>query len=529
MDDTRNSSALSALVSLVKSLTQAQKRDFKKYTRLYGGTEEQRYVVLVDKIQLYLAAQKEESALQQYLMTLEEFRSKNALNAVARYAFEKILDSVRTNPEVSPRLSDLYHLLQDINFLFYKGLYEECYDLVTRGLALARQLNRATLMLEFLHWDRRIYALLNSYDATRAHFSTFETGGRATLRQIGDEMDFQILSNRLYFEARRGQPLSSELAEAVNFRVLDADPAWLQQASPMTRIWRLNCLFFYYELQYRLARQATNRAGADSYLDRRLECLQAIVEIFHRENRAQLEDDPYLYNGFLDNYLSTSLMMGRLESLRDLEEEFKAGRQELFLVRAVAFHRLQHWLLYGEFEQACAYIETQQLKDQLERYKHQIDEMRLVQLYFCGAQSFYLAGYFEEAADWFRQIYNRPRSKGLHLYLVLSELLMFLCQYQTNSKTRIAPVLRTMVQQIRRQRLQPDIFLPLLDGIKLVVDPPRAGRVDRLPAIIEQAFKGISQQKNLLVFGNVLAWIEARVNGTTITQEIAKYNKLAQA
>src|SRR5262245_37410973 len=125
-----NTASVRSLIELIRSLTQSQKRDFKKFAQFYGRTEGRKYLQLFDAVNRYLAGKKSEKDLTAFLLTIPVFKTREVVNAQARYLFDKILLSVRTLPEAQPRQQRLHGVFQDINFLYHKGLLQECTDLV---------------------------------------------------------------------------------------------------------------------------------------------------------------------------------------------------------------------------------------------------------------------------------------------------------------------------------------------------------------------------------------------------------------
>ena len=144
------------LHKLIKSLTQAEKRFFKIYASRHVIGEGNNYVLLFDAI----AHQKnyEEQLIK------KKFRDQPFMNrfaAVKNYLHQLIIKSMRSFHSGSTIDIELKEMLIDIDFLYQKGLYQQCEKLHHKAERLALETDKKTRLLEILEWKAKLLQVMN--------------------------------------------------------------------------------------------------------------------------------------------------------------------------------------------------------------------------------------------------------------------------------------------------------------------------------------------------------------------------------
>lgn len=511
--------ALTSVCNLMKGLTRAQKRDFKKFSRFHDEAGEQKYRLLFDLLNDYLQSKKDLGKLPAYLAAHPKFGSTAIVNAQAAYLFDRLVQSMRNMPDAGERLSSLYGLLQEVVLLFNKGLFQECYVRIQRGLRLADQLNRHTLQLEFLMWERRVFNVLHGgMQDIRLYMDQFRAQTLLVSANLATELDYIVLGTQINLRLREAQPLSEELRNLVQEKLLWAQPMRAGDSPFLTKIWYLHSLVNYYELQGVLSGKQDG-AASDQYPEQVRHCLEQILDLFHNTPNVIREDDPFFYNAFLENYLNLCARLGRLEDILRVASYFQIQNQELYLVRSVAFSQLQYYLSSSMFREASRFIREFELVKKIGQFSHQIPDSRKASLYFSCGQTFFLCEEYERAQEAFEPLTNRSRAESVQLTILLAELLMAISQFQQGRRYPLA-LLQPLARKIKKFPAIEGLLKDLLTGMRLVFQE----RTGELAPVIEQLHRRLEQQPTLGLFANAVAWIEARANGTSVIEEISKYN-----
>lgn len=152
--------ASNELHKLIRSLSQSEKRFFKIYASRHVIGDGNNYVRLFDAI----AAQKQydEAALR------EKFRNDpfaKRFAAVKNYLQQLIIKSMRSFHSGATIEIELKEMLIDIDFLYRKGLYNQCLKLHRKAEKLATETDRKNRLLEILEWKARLLQATNRESA----------------------------------------------------------------------------------------------------------------------------------------------------------------------------------------------------------------------------------------------------------------------------------------------------------------------------------------------------------------------------
>lgn len=94
--------------------------------------------------------------------TMSNVKDNNIFLINCRYLYRKILNLLNEYMLNHKSIQDLYKILQNVVFLFDKALYSECLDLINEGKKLANTLNKYNLLLELIHYEKKIYLIFNT-------------------------------------------------------------------------------------------------------------------------------------------------------------------------------------------------------------------------------------------------------------------------------------------------------------------------------------------------------------------------------
>lgn len=518
------SHVISRLYHLVGVLTQAQKRDFKKYTQFWDYKGSRKYLQLFDITNRFIRSGKEIDAMMKHLSKTDGFEQPAALASMARYLRSKILESVRANQEVSPMTNRLLNMLQDINFLYYKGLFEECEDILRDAKKLATALDKSTYLLEISIWERRLYGVGTVKEESKKIRKIVEEE-REIVRNLQKFLDFNTLSHDIFLSLKEGTPLSRYAQESVASLTQRDEEELLKQLPPRAKYWYFNSLHRYYEYLHK--QQQAGKKGRDNMANLRLAlaCLEKSISLSENEGRHVAREEPSMYNALIDNYMNLCLRLGEFKRLDRFEKTILESKNEIQFFRSAVFYRLLHLIRKNKFHDAKKYIGDIDLFNVLHTYGHRIIESRLQLLrYHSGLVNFILED-FQSASDWQNLILNGPRSAYNPTLLLAAELQQTISLYELGmlGKNPIRPLIN-LQGKLRRRKIQNEfyhqLFLALRDGFepKLPIIKEERDEQNMLLRTMMKANKTFETY-----FGPVVAWLEARTNGTTIAAEIIKY------
>lgn len=515
--------SLTSLYDLIHSLTQYQKRDFKKYASFWGSKESTKYLRLFDIVNHYVLSGKQKQDLMAHILKFEDFASKPGVSALSAYLFSKILESVRSTPEISPRTNRLHSLLQDIKFLYNKGLNEECYALIQDAMQLAREIDKSTYLLELYIWERRVLLSVRGVEQMAKRVGEMLAEEQKLVQNIQTFFALNTLNNDLFLSLKQGLPLSDFAQSKINEFLQHDQQVYLQSLTLRAKYWYLNSLYYYYEI---LHKQSGGRAGEEGefpYLQKALTCLDAIIHIAETEGKILVSEEQSFYNALIDNYLNLCIRLGEFDRVRHIEESLTSERNETQLLRSAAFHRLTELIRDNNPAAAAAYIADNDLNKRLQEHGNNIGESRLsVIRYTCG-QAYFILEDFDKASDWFAQIIDAPGSKANPNLLLVSEVHRIICLFELHAYQNdpFRPI-NNFLERLRRNNKANEFLDLLFAAIKNTFGQKNQDSDALIDALTEKTNQNSTLRTN---FGLVLAWMEARFNGTTVAEEIVKYNR----
>ncbi len=521
-----NKSILPSLYRLIKSLTQTQKRDFKKFARFWSTDKEQKYIALFVHINQYIAAQKELTALATDLAAHPKFRS-SSINTLAHYLFDKIMDSVRGTPGTTPpRHNRMFQAFHDIHFLFYKELYAECFKVIKEAKKLAHEMDRPVYILELQIWQARITARLSNISW---RLEEMQEEQQQTLDIIEATYTTFLKAQRLLVAAKTNDTgvLSKEIMDIMD-AVRNKQDDELEQISPRLHYWRLVEAQHCYELQSIVEQKNTQEEdSSQKNLSGALHQLKTNLNFMSDKGKVIAEEEPVIYISTLENYLAHCLKLKDEEGIKKLESVFinnNDKKEEIHRYRSIIYYRMLNYIRFNRFKEACDYLEGQKLEENLQSRQHLISDNRMSAIRYCCVQAYFLNENYEMANNWANYIINNPRGQSLPLTFLLSELIEAICRLELKTLRSSSSYIEALIRKHKRREPNNKFLHDLLMAMKYAAMQPQSTVLKEIIKRRNKLETELNKNKALLIFGPVLAWLDSRISEKTLAEEILKYN-----
>lgn len=520
----KKSAILLRLMRLMRSLTQAQKRDFKKYVKFWGASGGLKYLRLFELLSKFIQADKDEDQLTEYLLHRKKFGSQPAeLGATALYLYKKLLESQRTTPEGAPHLVRLNAYMQDILFLYNKNLLTDCLPLIEEARELARALDKPAYELELLLWERRSRAN-ERIRQPEQYFQQQRREEARLLRQIEQFNLFNGIAYELGHVVSARQPVPESLEAEITPLLEDLRAGRLVDLSPRLKVRLYYTLVTYHELKHTHTGSSAGSLVKQENLRQSLYYQELMLDAY-RANRFFLEEEQTQYFAALEGYLNRCIRLGENQKAESHMALLETEKNDFLICRTVHYTRIQHFIKQNEFRQACQYIAQRNMAGSIERFKNRFSENRLLALRFTCGQAFFCFDDFDRASEWFGQVAAmRPDVRPDAVWLC--RLLEIICLYEVGVyRTELNPV-RPLVNYGRALRRAKKYFSfdeKLLDAVGMVFRNPRALTKAGLPECLAELKNEFDRTPARYLTSLVLAWLEARLNRSSLVQEIRKY------
>lgn len=523
--------ALSRLCRLVESLTPAQKADFRKYLHFLGELRRgesaksgeksiaEQNLLVFDAINHCILNAKPWEEMLKYLDKKYPHNRDRLYERIAAL-YDAILESLRRSPDQGARLARLNGLMQDINTLYHKDLYDDCQHLMAEAHKLAEQLDKPTYLLELLNWEKHLGAPKTERTKVQEQRQEMENRENSLIGQIQQASVYHFTAWLISAENRRvGAPIEVVKDEALlKMFQLDLDTALKRISSPRARIFYLQCLRTHGSVA---AKSEVSRQ--DYWHDKMFETQEKIIQYYQGEYSVLASEEPLNYSKVLENHITTCLMLNKTDRAAELLKLLEAVVKDKTVM---FYHRLNWFITSGnksDIQEAQRYIENQKIREKLAENAPKMRKTRLITVqYQCGLVYFSL-GNWEAAHQWFLDALGGQRPDAHHLAATLSDLLDILCQYEMNayggSPARLFDLFadrQTRAGQMTK--LIQDLVILLKNYVNKVHVESDALRLSALKS-------ELTSSKLSGNYGVVLAWLEAKQNNTAFLDELKKYNQ----
>lgn len=525
-ETTKNSPTLLRLGRLIRSLTQAQKRDFKKYVKFWGGQGDRKYLQLYDAMLLFVKTGSEEETLTDFLLKKKKFGSKPAdLSALAYYLYKKILESMRTTPEGAPHLVRLNALMQDILFVYNKNLLADCLPLIEEARQIARALDKPGYELELLLWERRS-RMFDRHQQNRQILQQFRKEENRLLEEMVRFHRFNAMAFEFTYFFRSREPLPEELDAEIQVMLPQYREGLPEDMSHRSKVRLGTLLASYYEMRHSSDSGSASGLVKMANLEKSLRFQEDVLRVY-RSNSLFFEEEQAQYALALEGYINRCLRLGKIEEAGQHIAGLQPGKEGYIFYQSIAYVQLTHHLRQNEFRQARDFIIKHQMVAALEKYKNRINENRMLALRFTCGQVYFCLDDFSRAGDWFGQV-AAMRAELRADVVWLCKLLEIICLYEQGVyKQEVNPArpLINHARALRRAGLLNDFLELLISAVSLVFRNPRALTRDGLPDLLAELQRHLSQTQAYYLYSMVLVWLEYRLNRSSIEKEIQRYNR----
>ena len=455
-----------------------------------------------------------------------KFGSGASTNTLAHYLFDKIMESVRgTTGTIPLRHNKLFQAFYDIHFLFYKELYAECHKAIREAKKLAYDMDRPVYLLELQIWEARITARLGHLPW---RLSEMEDELQQTLRVVEATYTTFLNAQQMLIAAKTNDNglLSKEINDIVE-NVQNRQEDDMEEISPRLHYWRLVELQHYYELQYIIDRKSAQVESSEKNLSGALNQLKANLDFMSGKGKIIAEEEPVIYTSALENYLAKCLQLKDKAGIEKLESAFinnNDKKDEIHRYRSIVYYRMLSYIRFNQFSEACAYLEGQQLEENLHSRQHLISDNRMSAIRYACVQAYFLNENYEMASNWTNLIINNPRGQSLPITFLMSELIQSICRLEMKITRNSGSNLETLIRKYKRREPKNKFLHDLLLALKYAAMPPQSTLMKEIVKRRNKLEPELNKNTALLVFGPVLAWLDSRISGKTLAEEILQYN-----
>lgn len=423
-----------ALFELVKSMTMSEKRYFKIYSSKHVIGQSNDYVLLFDFIDKSICYEEDELLRQSFVRNL---------SAEKNYLYNLVLKSLNAFHASFNSKTKIYQLLESIEILYHKGLYQQALKLVKKAFKIAHGSELFTQCLVLNEIKTELLSKQFQYEEASLNISE----ANEVLDIIKNFNTIQEITTNSYSQqVKMGLSRSNEdsnlLDKFVNDRKINK-PEFTKSNRALMYINGLNLTYSYFvgnkveTLKY--AKLMTDLYESESYLIE-YSTIGYVSSLYN------------LVNAYLENDLESNALnvLTKLENVKD-----KFGIPTSYNISARVFIyssniRLGLYLNHDKYEESKFLIESNNVS--LEKYKSYVVKPQLYEYYFLIAKYYIVSGEYKKALSYTNLILNDSGFKLRDDLLSVVKLMNILIQFELNRDFSIEYLTKNTLNYFKKKK-----------------------------------------------------------------------------
>ena len=497
------------LFQLIKSISKAEKRNFKLYANRISSAKETKFLQLFDVLD-----RMEEYNETLILKKAKEIKQSQLPNLKA-HLYKQLLTSLRltqANHDVSISIREQ---IDHAKVLYNKGLYQQSLRILDKTKQLARKKKKNVLVFEIIEFEK----LIESQYITKSIENRAEEISREA-NEISETMQgvvyFSNMSIRLYGLYLKVGYVRSEkdLLIVKEFFNINIDSFDIQKLSFFEKLYLYQSYVWYYLI-------IQDFLMCYKYAQKWVDLFQMNPEMIQIQTDLYLKGlNNVLVALFYTNHLSTFKKNLRLLRKLEKEDRFKHNSNLDILLRMFSFmHQINKHFMEGTFDKGIQLVPK--IESFLEENKFGMDNHRALVFYYKIACLYFGNAQYKEAIKYLNRIahvkdtslrgdihcFGRILNLISHYELENTELL----EYQIRSTYRFLAKMDDL-QEVQKYILR---FLRRLSTIS----PDQLRDEFRKSRIELQQWVNDPYEKRAFLYLDLISWLDSKIEGRPV-QEI---------
>lgn len=502
-----NISKKDALFDLIRSLTKAEKRNFKLYATRQTGNADAKFIALFDTIDS-LSEYDETKILKRCNV------NKAQLPNMKAHLYRQILVSSRL---ISVQHNTAIELREQIDFariLYDKGLFRQSLKILDKVKKLAMSVQQITIALEIVEFEKSIEILHITRSGTyKAEKLSKETTYLCKL--IDSTNKLSNISIQLYgLYLKLGYVRSErDLGLVTNFFKPKLDKYMNKELSFMEKLYLYQALMWYSFIQY-------NFLSCYKYAHK-------VVDLF--EDQPQLR--PLYYDQYLkgySRYLETLFLMKDYKRLKatmakyeKVVEEIKETNDNAIVLSHLAlyFNKINIHFIEGSFEEAINTGLIENINDFVTRYDSYIDTHYKMLFNYKIACIYFGCGDNIKCIEYLQRIINTKEAHVRRDLQCFARILNLIASYESHQDYNIEYQIKSVYSYIVKMNDMHAVQTEMIAFLKRLNSIYASEFRSELKALYDRLLPLESHpyERRPFFYLDVISWLESKMRGVKIS------------
>jgi hypothetical protein len=500
------------LILLIQSLTKAEKRNFRLFANRQSSSEEKLFILLFDYIDSSKNFNEEE------LLRKNPLIKKSQLSNIKANLYKQLLSSLRLLHKNTYDDIAIRELLDGARILHSKGMYNAALDLLEKGKKMAISINDFSLAYVAVDFERKIenHYITGSMAEKSIVIKTQSDDLVTTIKNSNDLSNLSLLLYGLYL--KYGYVKDKRDFEYVS--------AYFETHLPKVNVKELKFfdkIYFYqsYVWFYHMTQDFVNYYKFS----------QKWVEAFRSEPQ-MIELDTTLYIKGLHNALNALYMATKREKFRLAFEDFQAFGVE----NTTAFstndasvynmilnvHLLNKIFINGDYDKGVKEILPLELL--LKKNDYNWDVNRVTVFYYKIACVYFGADNHNKSLTYLNYIINSPSSDLRQDIQCFARILSLIAHFELKNEVLISYQIKSVYRFLSNMEDLQGVQKEILNFLRKTPKMQKSELKIEFKKLKSKLipFKNQPFEKRPFLYLDIIAWLDAKINGTRIQEEVRK-------
>ena len=490
-----------SLFKLIKSMSKADKRNFKLYAKRVQGVESLKFIKLFDILE------KMPELDDKKVMSKFKQIQKGQYSNLKRHLYSQILTSLRLISISRMKAIEIREQIDFAQILYAKGLFQQSLKLLQRAKNMSEKEELDLLTLEIVEFQKLIESrhITNSGPLKN---DALTRSARETIEKVNNSIQLSNLRVNLHSYYIRNSHIKSEnerteIIEYLESRLPKVNETLLGYPE---KVYLYQCFVWYYYilLDY----------------EKCYEYAVKWVNVFEDDESLKFHDTDLYMRGY-HYMLTASFNMKNIKKLEQHLDELQSFRKgnyakfnensKIFSFMYVHWARLNAHFLRGSFVKGVEDIPRTLRR--INRYKERIAPHRLMVFYYKIAWMYLGSGRPEKAVNYISRIINDDIEDFREDIQSYSRLLFLMIHYDLDNMDLLPYLVRTVDGFFRKTEIQNKLQSSTLKFFKKIQGTPISDRPELFKEFkkeLELIYQDPYEIRSFLYL-DILSWVKARL------------------
>jgi hypothetical protein len=500
------------LIQLIHGLTKAEKRNFRLFANRQSSSEEKLFIILFDYIDSSKAFSEED------LLRKNSMIKKSQLSNIKANLYKQMLSSLTLLHRNSYDDIAIRELLDGARILYSKGMYNASLDLLDKARKMAISIKDYALAYTAIDFERRIE---NQYitGSMSEKSVALKNQSDELVTSIKNSNDLSNLSLLLY-----GMYLKYGYVK--DKRDYDYISTYFESQLPKINVKELKFFEKIYYFQSYVWYYHMTQDFVNYY-----KFSQKWVEAFKAEPTL-IDVDMAMYIKGLHNSLNALFMAAKREKFKLAFEEFKvfgqdkrssfSSNDESVFQMTMNFHLLNNIFLSGDYDNGVK--EISKLEVLLKKNEYNWDINRIMVFYYKIACVYFGADNHSKSLTYLNYIINSPASDLRQDIQCFARILSLIAHYELKNEVLISYQIKSVYRFLSNMEDLQGVQKEVLNFLRKTPKMQRSALKVEFKKLRGKLilYKSQPYEKRPFLYLDIIAWLDAKINGTRIQEEIRR-------